>query len=495
MELNSSILSITMFLPMLGALYIAFIIGSNKTENKEQQAHYVAIFTASVTLIAASVMLFKFDINERGFQFIEKYQWINAIGLEYFIGLDGLSIYFVLLTTLLSLICIIASSFTINFKRKEFLICFLLLESFCIGAFSALNLLLFYIFFEIVLIPMYLIIGIWGGENKLYAAVKFFLYTFFGSVFLLLALIYIYVKTGTFGLPELFKQLPLLSLYKQQLLGAAILFSMAIKVPMIPFHTWLPDAHVQAPTTGSVILAGILLKLGGYGILRLLIPMFPKAMLLFAPYIVLISVAAVIYASFLALCQTDMKKMIAYSSVAHMGYVTGGIFSFSVESISGAIFQMISHGVISSALFLIVGILYERAHTKEIAKYGGLAHNMPILAFCFMIATLGSIGLPGLSGFIGEFLSIIGIFSYNYKAGIICAFGVVLGAVYMLKLYRDVMFGPVNPNTINFKDLKFTEVISLTPLILLIFVLGLVPNIVLTVIDSYLLNLANIYKF
>lgn len=491
MELDTSILSITMFLPLLGALCIAFIAGGNK----ERNANYIALLTAVLTLIGSSLMLWKFDINEQGFQFTERYQWIETIGLEYFIGLDGLSIYFIFLTALLSLICIIAGSFSIHFKSKEFLICFLLLESFCIGAFSALNLLLFYIFFEVVLIPMYLIIGIWGGENKLYAAIKFFLYTFFGSVFLLVALIYIYIKAGTFAFPELFKQLPLLSLYKQELLGAAILFSMAIKIPMIPFHTWLPDAHVQAPTAGSVILAGILLKLGGYGMLRLLLPMFPKAMFLFAPYMVFISAIAVIYASFVALYQTDMKKMIAYSSIAHMGYVTGGIFSFSVQSISGAIFQMISHGVISAALFLIVGMLYERGHTKEVAKYGGVAHKMPILAFCFMIAMLGSIGLPGLSGFIGEFLSIIGIFSYNYKAGIVCAFGVVLGALYMLKLYRDIMFGQVNTNTINFQDLKGAEIISLIPLILLIFVLGLAPNVVLTVIDSYLSNLANIYKF
>lgn len=491
---NLPILSISILLPLISALYITFFISHSKSARKQIYAMYVAILASVLTLIATSYLVISFDSDISDFQFVERYKWIDYIGLEFYVGVDGLSVYFIFLSALLTLICIIASLFTIKKYIKEFLLCFLLLESFCIGAFSALNLLLFYGFFEVILIPMYLIIGIWGGENRVYAAVKFFLYTFFGSVFLLIALIYMYSQAGTFSMVELAASLPTLSLEVQQLLWLATFISFAVKVPMIPFHTWLPDAHVQAPTAGSVMLAGILLKLGGYAFLRVSLPMLPGASEYFANYVLWISGIAVIYASLVALAQTDMKKMIAYSSVAHMGYVTGGIFSFTVSGISGAVFQMISHGLISAALFLVVGMLYERHHTKEINKYGGVAASMPVLATFFMIAMLGSVGLPGLSGFVGEFLSILGVFDVNPAVGIVYAFGVVLGAVYMLQLYRSVMFGKsADKAIIQFEDLKIYEKSALLPLITIVVYIGISPNGVLEAINIPVAILAELY--
>lgn len=491
---NFPILSISILLPLFSALYITLFISHTKSSRKQIYAMYVAILASALTLIATTYLLVSFDPEVSGFQFVERYHWIDSIGLEFYVGVDGLSIYFIFLSALLTLICIIASLFTIKNNVKEFLLCFLLLEAFCIGAFSSLNLLLFYGFFEVILIPMYLIIGIWGGENRVYAAVKFFLYTFFGSVFLLIALIYIYSQAGTFSIVDLVDIVPGFSLKVQQYLWLATFVSFAVKVPMVPFHTWLPDAHVQAPTAGSVMLAGILLKLGGYAFLRVSLPMLPGASEYFAIYVLWISGFAVIYASLVALAQTDMKKMIVYSSVAHMGYVTAGIFSFTVIGIGGAVFQMISHGIISSALFLIVGMLYERHHTKEIAKYGGVAASMPVLATFFMIAMLASVGLPGLSGFVGEFLSIVGVFGVSPMVGIICAFGVILGAVYMLKLYKSVMFGEASDaSIIKFDDLKAYEKTALIPLMLLIIYIGLVPNGILETINIPARNLAEIY--
>lgn len=488
------ILSISILLPLISALYITFFISHSKSSRKQTYAMYVAILSSILTLISTIYQLVRFDPELQGYQFVEKYSWIDAIGLDFHVGIDGLSVYFVFLTALLTLICIVASLFTIKKSIKEYLLCFLLLEAFCIGAFSSLNLLLFYGFFEVILIPMYLIIGIWGGEHRVYAAVKFFLYTFFGSVFLLIALIYIYSQTGTFEFAKLADQLPLLSLEVQQYLWLATFISFAIKVPMVPFHTWLPDAHVQAPTAGSVMLAGILLKLGGYAFLRVSLPMLPGASEYFAVYVLWVSGFAVIYASLVALAQKDMKKMIAYSSVAHMGYVTAGIFSLTVAGIGGAVFQMISHGLISSALFLIVGMLYERHNTKQISHYGGVATSMPVLATFFMIAMLGSVGLPGLSGFVGEFLSIVGTFDANPAVGIICAFGVILGAVYMLKLYKCVMFGEItNESILGFKDLKKYEIATLVPLIVLVIYIGLLPAGVLSSINIPVENLAGIY--
>lgn len=475
--LELPILSISIFLPLFSALYIAFFIGQSKSPRKQIYVMYVAILSSVLTLIATLYLLASFDARDYGFQFVERYSWIETIGLEFYVGIDGISVYFVFLTALLTLICIIASLFTIKKYIKEFLLSFLLLESFCIGAFSSLNLLLFYGFFEVILVPMYLIIGIWGGENRIYAALKFFLYTFFGSVFLLIALIYIYTQTGTFSIPVLYELVPQLSHYEQNLLWLAMFISFAVKVPMPPFHTWLPDAHVQAPTAGSVMLAGMLLKLGGYAFIRIALPMLPHACVEFAPFVLYLSGFAVIYASLVALAQTDMKKMIAYSSIAHMGYVTGGIFSFTNVGLSGAIFQMISHGLISAALFLIVGMLYERHHTKEIAKYGGVTISMPLLAVFFMVAMLGSVGLPGTSGFVGEFMSIMAIYKINPLVGVACAFGVILGAVYMLKLYRAVMFGEAtNAEILKFSDLHLYEKFALVPLLVLVIYMGVLPN-------------------
>lgn len=492
--LDLPILSISIFLPLFSALYITFFISHSKSQKKQIYAMYVAILSSILTLITTIYLLLSFDSSAEGFQFAERYSWIETIGLEFHVGIDGLSVFFIFLTALLTVICIVASLFTVKKFIKEFLLCFLLLESFCIGAFASINLLLFYGFFEVILIPMYIIIGIWGGENRIYAALKFFLYTFFGSIFFLIALIYIFSETGTFSFEDLNILAPQFSLETQRLLWLGTFVAFAVKVPMVPFHTWLPDAHVQAPTAGSVMLAGILLKLGGYAFLRISLPMLPGASEEFAIYVIWLSSFAVIYASLVAFAQTDMKKMIAYSSVAHMGYVTGGIFSFSIKGISGAVFQMISHGLISAALFLIVGMLYDRNHTKEISKYGGVAVCMPVFASLFMIAMLGSVGLPGLSGFVGEFLSIAAIYEISPLMGAICALGVILGAVYMLSLYKRVMFGQIiNEQVAKFEDIKMYEKFALIPLILFVIYIGLVPNDILSMMSVPVEKLADIF--
>ncbi len=482
--LELPILSISILLPLLSSLYIAFFISHTSSVSRQVYAIYVAILSSTLTLISTIYVITTFDGNNPAYQFVESYSWMARIGLDFHIGVDGISVYFVFLTALLTLICVIASLFTIKVQIKEYLLCFLLMESFCIGAFTAQNLLLFYLFFEIILIPMYLIIGIWGGENRVHAAVKFFLYTFFGSVFFLIALFYIYSKTQTFSMVELANILPTLPLAVQQMLWLAFFITFAVKVPMLPFHTWLPDAHVQAPTAGSVMLAGILLKFGAYGFLRISLPMLPDASKYFAIYVIMLSAAAVIYASLVALAQKDMKKMIAYSSIAHMGYVTAGIFTFTEAGLVGAVFQMLSHGVVSAALFLIVGALYERGHTKEIAEYGGVASKMPVLAVLFMISMLGSVALPGTSGFIGEFFTMVGVFEVNSWCAVLIGSGVVLGATYMLKLYRQVMLGQVtNSAVLSFNDLYTHEVLALAPLVILTLYLGLTPNAVLKVIS------------
>jgi len=488
--LELPIISISIFLPLISVLYILLFISQSKKPDKQIHTMYVAVLSSVLTFISTIYILIEFDPANPAYQFVEQYSWVDKIGLEFHVGIDGISIFFVTLTSFLTLICIIGSLFTVKKYIKEYLVCFLLIESFCIGAFTSINLLLFYLFFEVILVPMYIIIGVWGGENRIYAALKFFLYTFFGSVFFLLSLIYIYSQIHSFNLSNIGEITNNFPLHVQQILWWAIFIAFAVKIPMVPFHTWLPDAHVQAPTSGSVILAGILLKLGGYGFLRVLLPLLPNASQEFAIYVICLSVLAIIYASLVALAQKDMKKMIAYSSIAHMGYVTIGIFSFTDAGISGALFQMLSHGVISSCLFLIVGTLYERLHTKEIAKYGGVASKMPLLATFFMVAMLGSVGLPGTSGFIGEFLSLLGIYKVNIMATFLAALGIILGAVYMLKLYKEVMLGEItNKDILNFKDLYSYEIISISPLILLIIYFGLMPSSILNIFQLPVENL------
>ncbi|WP_375327397.1 NADH-quinone oxidoreductase subunit M [Candidatus Tisiphia endosymbiont of Nemotelus uliginosus] len=483
--LELPILSISICLPLLSGLYILLFVGQSKSPNKQVYTMYVAVLSSLLTLLSTIYLLIQFDNSSYNYQFIEQYSWIPAIGLEFHVGVDGISVFFIVLTAFLTFLCIIASIFTIQKYIKEFLLCFLLIEAFCIGAFASMNLLLFYLFFEIILIPMYLIIGIWGGENRIYAALKFFLYTFFGSVFFLLSLMYIYSQLHSFNIVSLNVLVPLFPVSIQKILWVAIFVAFAIKIPMLPFHTWLPDAHVQAPTAGSVILAGILLKLGAYGFLRVLLPMFPIISKEFAFYVLVLSVFAVIYSSLVALAQKDMKKMIAYSSIAHMGYVTGGIFSLTEEGIKGAIYQMLSHGIVASALFLIIGTLYDRLHTKEISKYGGVANRMPILAVFFMISTLASIGLPGTSGFIGEFFSIVGIYKFNMVIGFFIALGIVLGAIYMLKLYKDIMLGHENNDNVSkMEDLTYYEILAIAPLCTIIIYLGINPTIIINMLHT-----------
>jgi NADH-quinone oxidoreductase subunit M len=475
------ILSITILLPLVSALYIMLCVNQQDQASKEIYAKYIALLSSLFTLICSIYVLLNFDETQPGYQFVEHTPLVPGIGLDYHIGVDGISILFVLLTTILTPICILATLNSITKRVKEYLICFLLLESVVIGFFFSINLLLFYVFFEAILIPMYLIIGCWGGEQRVFASIKFFIYTFFGSVLFLLSLITIYTQIGSFDIAYLANDGQKIVRDLPSWIWVAIFIAMAVKVPMLPFHTWLPDAHVQAPTGGSVMLAGILLKVGGYGMIRVLLEVLPEHSTTFAPWVIYLSVAAIIYAAFVAIAQTDMKKMIAYSSISHMGYVTAGIFSSTGVGIEGAMFQMISHGFISSGLFLVVGMLYDRVHTKDIIAYGGVAHNMPLLATFFMILTLGSVGLPGTSGFIGEFLSLVGIFKYDMVLSAFAASGVVFGAIYMLGLYKKVMFGEVKkPEIKKLKDIQIHEIMALFPIIVLIIYIGIQPDSVLS---------------
>lgn len=475
MAVNLPILSILTFAPLAGVLLIMLFTD----EKCEAKSKLIALWTSIITFIISLLVWKNFNPSEAGMQMVEKFEWIKKAGIYYHLGIDGISIYLILLTTLLIPICILASWNSIKHRVKLYMILFLLLETLVVGVFVSLDFLLFYFFFEASLIPMFIIIGIWGGDNRVYASFKFFLYTLFGSVFLLLAIIYLYNHFGTTDILTLTEKSPDLKLKVQNILWLAFFASFAVKVPMFPFHTWLPDAHVQAPTAGSVILAGVLLKLGAYGFLRLSLPMLPDASVYFANFVYGLSIVAVIYTSLVALVQEDMKKMIAYSSVAHMGYVTAGIFAFNLQSVQGALFQMLSHGIVSAALFLCVGVLYERLHTKLIVKYGGVVKVMPRFALMMMIFTMASVGLPATSGFVGEFLVLLGVYKSNKIASALVATGVVLGAAYMLSLYKRVVYGEIkNPEINHFKDLDIFEKMTLYPLAVLALLYGVLPYLV-----------------
>lgn len=473
------LLSFTTFLPLIGALLI-FLFVRGEEETAAKNAKYAALWISVLTFILSLTLWFYFDPNLVGFQFVEKKPWIEGYNISYHLGIDGISLFFIILTTFLTPICILASWNSINRRVHEYLISFLLMETFVIGSFAALDFVLFYLFFESVLIPMFLIIGIWGGDNRFYAAFKFFLYTLLGSVFLLIALLYIYLQTGTTDIPVLMERVPAFSLEVQKYLFLALLASFAVKLPMWPVHTWLPDAHVQAPTAGSVILAGVLLKLGGYGFLRFSLPMLPDASVYYADFMFILSVIAVVYTSFVALMQTDMKKLIAYSSVAHMGFVTIGIFTFNTQGVEGAMFQMISHGLVSAALFLCVGVVYDRLHTRDIAAYGGVVERLPSYALVFMVFTMASVGLPGTSGFVGELLVLLGAFKVNKVIAAIAATGVVLGACYMLWLYKRVVFGEITRDEVReMLDLSRREKVVFVPIVVMVIVLGVYPALIL----------------
>ena len=472
------ILSILLILPVIGILLLTFISNNSESDINLKQT---ALWVSFLNFIISLVVLFNFNQLDPNFQFVEKYYWLGDT-ISYQVGVDGISILFVVLTTFLVPICILASYNNIKFSMKEYLIAFLALETFMIGVFISMDLILFYLFFEGGLIPMFLIIGIWGGERRIYSTFKFFLYTLAGSVFMLLAVIFMYWEVGTSSIPVLLQHE--FSYNNQIILWLAFFASFVVKIPMWPFHTWLPDAHVEAPTAGSVILAGVLLKLAGYGFIRFSITMFPDASHYFAPMIYALSIIAIIFTSLIALVQEDMKKLIAYSSVAHMGFVTLGIFTFTIQGIEGAIIQMISHGIVSAALFLCVGVVYDRIHTREIERYGGLVNRMPLYSFSFMIFILASLGLPGTSGFVGEFLVLLSIFSVNTYFAVFATTGVVLAATYSLWLYRKIIFGQLIKDDLkDILDLSSREIVIFVPLILLTIGIGIYPIPILEIIE------------
>jgi NADH-quinone oxidoreductase subunit M len=474
MSFSWPILSTVTFLPLLGALLIAALRGGD--EAADRNARFIALWTTLVTFALSLVLWRDFDPTTAQFQFVEQRAWLGVI--KFHMGVDGISLPFVLLTTLLMPLCILASWQSIAARVKEYMIAFLVLETLMLGVFTSLDLVLFYLFFEGGLIPMFLIIGIWGGPRRVYASFKFFLYTLAGSLLMLLAIMAIYWEAGTTDIPTLLTHGFPASM--QTWLWFAFLASFAVKLPMWPVHTWLPDAHVEAPTAGSVILAGILLKMGGYGFLRFSIPMFPLASAEFAPLIFALSVIAIIYTSLVALAQEDVKKLIAYSSVAHMGFVTIGVFTLTMQGLQGGIFQMLSHGIVSGALFLSVGVIYDRMHTREISAYGGLADRMPLYAFCFMVFTLANVGLPGTSGFVGEFLSLLGAFRINTWVAFLATTGIILSAAYALWLYGRIIFGKLEKPALKYiTDLSWREVAVMSPLVVLTIFFGFYPGPIL----------------
>jgi NADH-quinone oxidoreductase subunit M len=468
------ILTTIVLLPVAGALFLAMLRGDD--EAAKRNARWIALWTTLITFALSLVLLYQFDPQNSGFQFVEHRPWLSNT-ISYYVGVDGLSLPFVILTTFLMPVSILASWTSITERVKEYMIAFLLLETLMIGVFVSLDLVLFYLFFEGGLIPMFLIIGVWGGPRRVYASFKFFLYTLLGSLLMLLAILAMYGQAGTTEIPALLKFAVEHHFEFQALLWFAFLASFAVKLPMWPVHTWLPDAHVEAPTAGSVILAAILLKMGGYGFLRFSLPMFPEASVSYAPLMFTLGVAAILYTSLVAFAQKDMKKLIAYSSVAHMGFVTLGVFSGTETGAQGAVFQMISHGIVSGALFLSVGVVYDRMHTREIAAYGGLADRMPIYAFVFMVFTMANVGLPGTSGFVGEFLSLLGTFNANSVVAFFATFGIILSALYALTLYRRIIFGKLEkPSLATITDMNPREIAIMAPLVVLTLVLGFYPK-------------------
>jgi NADH-quinone oxidoreductase subunit M len=484
------ILSVVTFLPIVGALLIYAVRGED--EAAARNARWIALWTTLVTFAISLILVWRFDASSADFQFVEKASWL-ATGITYHMGVDGISLPFVILTTALMPFCIVASWKSVTNRVREYMMAFLLLETLMVGTFSALDLVLFYLFFEGGLIPMFLIIGVWGGPRRVYASFKFFLYTLLGSVLMLLAIMALYWNAGTTDIPTLMRTAVPRGM--QTWAWLAFFASFAVKMPMWPVHTWLPDAHVEAPTAGSVILAAILLKMGGYGFLRFSLPMFPLASHDFAPLIFTLSVIAIIYTSLVALMQEDVKKLIAYSSVAHMGFVTMGIFAGTMQGVAGGVFQMISHGIVSGALFLCVGIVYDRMHTREIAAYGGLVNRMPLYAVVFMVFTMANVGLPGTSGFVGEFMTLLGTFKVSIPTAFFATFGVILSAGYALWLYRKVMFGALTkPALASIKDLTFREGLVLFPLVALTILFGVYPKPVLDMSAASIQQLVNNYN-
>jgi NADH-quinone oxidoreductase subunit M len=480
------LLSLITFLPLAGAALILFLRGDEETI--ASNARWTALWTSLITFALSLMLWFRFDTTTAEFQFVEQVPWFPDLGVGYHMGVDGISVLFVLLSTFLTPLCILASWESVKTRVRDYMVAFLVLETMMVGMFCALDFILFYIFFEAVLIPMFLIIGVWGGQRRVYAAFKFFLYTLAGSVLMLLAILAIWFRAGTTDIPTLFG----LSIPPglQHWFFLAFFASFAVKVPMWPVHTWLPDAHVEAPTAGSVILAGVLLKMGAYGFLRFSLPLLPEASAMFAPLIFALSVIAVVYTSLVALAQEDMKKLIAYSSVAHMGIVTIGIFTFNTQGISGAILQMLAHGIVSGALFLCVGVLYDRVHSREIARYGGVAKIMPVYAMVFMLFTMASVALPGTAGFPGELLVIIGAWQVNPWVALGAGLGMILGAAYMLYLYRRVAFGRITRDDLRgLLDLSPREVAIFAPLIVLTLWMGLYPSSFLSFTEASVANL------
>ena len=494
---NYPILSLITFIPLAGALLLIFMARVSSLEAQEQlsqNAPRVALVISCAVFFLAIVLTFDFDNTKPGFQFVETAKWLGG-GIDFRLGVDGISILFVLLTTFLTPLCILASEKSIVSRKLEYMVAFLILETLMIGTFVSLDLILFYLFFEAVLIPMFIIIGVWGGKNRVYASYKFFLYTLLGSVLMLAAIMWIYsyssvsLGAASTNIEVLINELSIPK-QTQKWLWLAFFASFAVKMPMWPVHTWLPDAHVEAPTAGSVILAGILLKLGGYGFLRFSLTLFPNASLELAPLIFWMSVIAIIYTSLIAYRQNDIKKLIAYSSVAHMGFVTMGIFTFNIQGLQGGIYQMLSHGIISGALFFCVGVIYDRMHTREISNYGGLVKRMPIYAAFFMLFTMANIGLPGTSGFVGEMLTMIGAYQVSPWIALGAAMGMIFSAVYALHLYREVIFGEQkNPDLDDIKDINIRELIVLTPLAFLTILFGVYPSLITDITSVSVENL------